>query len=123
MRSLPIALVALSCIAAWLPAPQARAGDVTIYRCVDARGHIALRDSPCVEGERQEVRNMGRPLDPPPSAAAANPPSRPPAYNAVSSGGGFGDGRTRWQPGYTTPPPTSGSWVNGSWVRGSWMDR
>jgi hypothetical protein len=56
-----------------LPAPAAAPPSVTIYRCTDARGHLTLRDSPCKAGERQDVRSMLRPTDPPPSRAASRP--------------------------------------------------
>lgn len=59
------------------PAPA----NVTIYRCVDSRGQlVALRDSPCRAGERQETVQMQRPQDPPPRAAStAAPPAPSPA--------------------------------------------
>jgi len=58
--------------------PAAAAAGVTIYRCSDSRGQlVALRDSPCRTGERQEVLQMQRPRDPPPHATAA--PAPPPA--------------------------------------------
>lgn len=53
------------------PARVAATPQVTIYRCTDARGHLSLRDSPCRAGERQEVRSMLRPTDPPPRARIA----------------------------------------------------
>lgn len=62
-------------------APAAEPAAVTIYRCTDSRGQLAaLRDSPCLAGERQEVLQMQRPQDPPlrpapPPAAAATPPA------------------------------------------------
>ncbi len=37
---------------------------VVIYRCTDAQGRSSLRDSPCRQGERQNVREMTRPKDP-----------------------------------------------------------
>ncbi len=66
-------------------APVARADDaLTIYRCTDAKNRLTLRDSPCIKGERQEIRSMLRPKDapfrPPPTpapqtiAVAAPPP-------------------------------------------------
>ena len=68
-----------------LAAPQAvgaqpSAGGVTIYRCVDSRGNlVALRDSPCRDGERQDVVQMQRPQDPPPrTASTATPAPAPP---------------------------------------------
>lgn len=63
-----------------LPSPAATPlPSVTIYRCTDARGHLALRDSPCRAGERQDVRTMLRPTDPPRAAAAPRPRDRSPA--------------------------------------------
>lgn len=59
---------------------SASAAEVVIYRCTDAQGRLALRDSPCRAGERQQVRSMQRPTDPPPRpAAVARPPSPAPA--------------------------------------------
>ena len=71
----PLALVFLLLAAAARPAPAA---DVTIYRCVDARGKVSLRDTPCLKGERQETRTMVRPTDaaPRPPAAPSLPPVR-----------------------------------------------
>lgn len=57
------------------PAAQASAPSaVTIYRCEDDKGRlVALRDSPCLPGERQEVVQMQRPQDPPPGRASPVP--------------------------------------------------
>ena len=60
-RALSTSLVLLAAFAA---APCA-AQDVTIYRCVDAKGHLALRDSPCKAGEKQDIKTMQRPVDAP----------------------------------------------------------
>lgn len=65
-----------------LAAPPVRpvaAAQVTIYRCTDARGHLTLRDSPCHAGERQEVRSMLRPTDPPRRAATVTRSGEAPA--------------------------------------------
>src|SRR4249919_1887274 len=43
----------------------AHAQDVTIYRCVDAKGHLTLRDTPCAKDQKQEARTMARPQDAP----------------------------------------------------------
>jgi len=74
MRLLPLS--AFLSLAVLLPAaPAVRAADeVTIYRCVDARGKLTLRDTPCAKGEKQETRTMLRPKDAPPRPAAATPP-------------------------------------------------
>lgn len=72
----PRALLALSLtlplVAASAPAAPAPA-QVTIYRCTDAAGRMSLRDSPCRKGERQQVRTMLRPTDPPPHRRVATP--------------------------------------------------
>ena len=60
------------------------AGGVTIYRCTDDRGRlVALRDSPCLAGERQEAVRMQRPQDPPPRPASPAPASPAPATNPL----------------------------------------
>lgn len=56
----------------------ARAEDITIYRCVGPGGELALRDSPCVKGETQQVRAMARPKDPAPGTAPIAAPSPAP---------------------------------------------
>lgn len=58
-------------------ASPASSAPVTIYRCTNANGQLALRDSPCRAGERQEVRTMLRPTDPAPRACVTT--SRTPA--------------------------------------------
>jgi hypothetical protein len=52
-----VATVALAALHAFA------ADDVTIYRCVDAKGRVALRDTPCNANEKQETRTMVRPRD------------------------------------------------------------
>lgn len=65
----------LSALAAAFAIPAAQADDaLTIYRCTDGKGRLALRDSPCLKGEHQETRSMVRPKDAPP-----RPPQRLPA--------------------------------------------
>ena len=63
-------------LAAVLPMALANvsAAEVTIYRCTDAQGRLTLRDTPCRKGERQEVREMLRPIDPAPRPAAKAAP-------------------------------------------------
>lgn len=51
---------------------QPAASQVLVYRCVDERGRVALRDTPCAKGERQETRTMVRPT-PAPVRADAKP--------------------------------------------------
>lgn len=79
--SILLALLALLAPFAAAAAPQAASGGkvddgVTVYRCTDAKGRLSLRDSPCLPGERQEVRSMLRPKDAPPRPANAAPPPR-----------------------------------------------
>lgn len=83
MRLLPLPVLLL--LAACLAGPRAHAGDdVTIYRCIDAKGRLTLRDSPCAKGERQETRTMLRPKDAPPRPReATQAPVPPPAAPAV----------------------------------------
>ena len=59
-----------------LVAARVDAQDVTIYRCVDAKGHLTLRDTPCASDQKQETRTMARPTDAPrkPSPAATPEP-------------------------------------------------
>ncbi|AXK73743.1 DUF4124 domain-containing protein [Lysobacter sp. TY2-98] len=66
-------------------APPRASSTITVYRCTNASGHLALRDSPCRAGERQEVRTMARPTDPPPgrTVTTARAPSAPPAVNVA----------------------------------------
>jgi hypothetical protein len=65
-------------------AAAATPGDrIVIYRCTDAKGRLALRDSPCLRGERQDVRNMVRPKDAPRAAYA--PIGNPPQSAGVST--------------------------------------
>ena len=76
--STPLALIVLLLPVAASAAPQATGtdpgGGVTIYRCTDAKGRLSLRDSPCLPGERQDVRTMLRPKDAPPRPVVAMPP-------------------------------------------------
>jgi hypothetical protein len=57
----------------------AHAEDVTIYRCIGPGGELALRDSPCLKGETQQVRSMARPKDPAPGTAPIAAPGPPAA--------------------------------------------
>ena len=60
----------------------ALAQDVTIYRCVDAKGRTTLRDTPCAKGEEQQTRTMVRPRDAKP-APAPPPPEEEPYFEDV----------------------------------------
>jgi hypothetical protein len=72
-RVLPLLLMLMSL------SSLAHAEDVTIYRCIGPGGQLALRDSPCLKGETQQVRSMARPKDPAPGAAPITTPAPPPA--------------------------------------------
>jgi hypothetical protein len=93
--------------------------DVTIYRCVDAKGQVSIGNLPCGDGQRQETRSMVRPVDgsPAPAAPAAPTPAadagpdvrhvvvRPPQplYECVRPDGSVyesdsGEGEARWVP-------------------------
>ena len=116
-RRLPALLLA-TC--AGLVSPCA-ADEVTVYRCVDARGQVTLGDVPCSKGSQEQVRAMQRPKDgtPRPAAAAvpvaqaqAAPPqvvmvrAPQPMYECVTPDGErytseTGDGNPRWVPLWT----------------------
>lgn len=123
-----ILIAALLAIASLAGGHEARAGQVTIYRCTDAKGHLSLRDSPCRKGEKQEAREMVRPKDPPPrprAPAVAAPAPAPresappryvmltpprPMYECVTPDGErylseTGEGRSRWEPAWLPAYP------------------
>jgi hypothetical protein len=105
------------------------AQDVTIYRCVDAKGHVSLRDTPCAKNEKQEARTMVRPRDAvrkPPSVTAHAPEPEPeleaephahayaapprPLYECITPDdvtytSDTGDGNPRWVPNWTLGYP------------------
>ena len=116
-------LLLLLSVTAFAPVPSAAAAqdDVRVYRCTDDRGRIALRDSPCGDGQQQEVRTMLRPVDgtplerpapPSPPAPASAPPqiivvnAPQPMYRCVRPDGSdytsdSADGNPRWVPLWT----------------------
>src|SRR5688572_27328106 len=55
----------------------ASAAEITIYRCTDGQGRLALRDTPCKGGETQQTVEMQRPVDPPPRRKLAASPAEP----------------------------------------------
>lgn len=117
MRRLPALLLA-TC--AGLVSPCA-ADEVTVYRCVDARGQVTLGDVPCSKGSQEQVRAMQRPKDGTPLPAAAPVPvaqaqvappqvvtvrTPQPMYECVTPDGErytseTGDGNPRWVPLWT----------------------
>jgi hypothetical protein len=122
-------------------AAQARAAEdnVTIYRCTDARGHVTLRDSPCMKGQSQETREMLRPKDapyrpPPPRPARVETPAPArevvidhaprPLYECVTPDGELytsetPEGNPRWVPLWTLGYPYGGAVLYGGVDRGS----
>ena len=54
-------------------------GEVRIYRCTDAAGKQALRDTPCPKGQTQQTRDMLRPKDAPPTPAVPAKPAAAPS--------------------------------------------
>ena len=131
MRLLPVTL-AFTLTAATLAsagvAAAAAANEIKIYRCAAHDGTVTVRDSPCLDGEVQQVRNMARPQDPPSPPAdnrAAEPvyyQPAPSAYDSVSSGGGGYSGPVHRHPHPATAPAQPADWGHGSWVKGSWTD-
>ena len=51
---------------------------VTVYRCVDGKGHVTLQDDPCPAGARSTSRQMQRPKDAPPRPIAPRQPEPAP---------------------------------------------
>lgn len=86
-RWMPVlALLALATCLAMPNAVRADPADpphITIYRCTDTQGRLALRDTPCLPGERQETTAMQRPQDPPPRPLSL---AQSPASTPVSTG-------------------------------------
>jgi len=69
-----------------LAATGASAQDITIYRCTNAQGELALRDTPCRKGETQQTKEMQRPKDAPPAVRrAASAPKPTPATAAPTT--------------------------------------
>lgn len=66
-------LLLLPLLAAITGRAVAQNGDITIYRCTDASGHLAVQDSPCAGDQAQQVRRMIQPADPPPRAEPVAP--------------------------------------------------
>jgi len=94
-----MSLPRIAVVLAFLVAGLAHGEDtVTVYRCVDAKGHVSLQGGPCPAGASQSTRQMQRPADAPakpaaaPTASAPAPPPPPPEEEAGN-----------WS--YQTPPP------------------
>lgn len=57
----------------------ASASELTVFRCVDARGAVRLQDQPCPAHMTEQARQMRRPLDAPPTAPMPAQAGTPPA--------------------------------------------
>lgn len=104
----------------------ARAEQIKIYRCTDAKGKQTLRDSPCQRGEKQQTQEMIRPVDAKPvTARTTNVPARRevetvryviqpvarPLYACTTADGQrylseSAEGEARWTPGWIAAPYT-----------------
>ncbi len=125
-------LVAALLLSAAAVADAQSGGEVRIYRCTDATGKQALRDTPCPKGQKQQTRDMLRPKDAPktvrpttPAPAPAPPAAQAPVvylappqpmYECTTADGerytsGNGDGNPRWVPYWTY------DWGYGSYPR------
>ncbi|MUV13320.1 DUF4124 domain-containing protein [Noviluteimonas gilva] len=133
-RSSRIAVLLIAGLAALGTQRLTHAQDVTIYRCVDAKGHLTLRDTPCAKDQKQEARTMTRPQDAPRKstrpAATEAPPTRDvadtqvasretylapprPLYECITPDGmaytsDTSDGNPRWVPLWTLGYPSRG---------------
>lgn len=117
----PVVALAPLLLLAGTDAVALQSGNVTVYRCVDAKGHVTLADSPCPAGSKEEMRTMQRPQDAPPRPAMPPPVQPPPAapppqvivmrtpqpmYECTTPDGTrytseTGDGNPRWVPLWT----------------------
>jgi len=96
MRPWPALLLLLVLVPAGATTRAAATGEITIFRCVDAKGGLTLQDKPCPEGTDQTSRDMVRPKDAPPRPRRAEPevaelPPPPPPWE--------------FEPMRTPPPP------------------
>ncbi|PJK14113.1 hypothetical protein CO613_06895 [Lysobacteraceae bacterium NML07-0707] len=65
---------------------SANADELTVYRCVNDKGQLTLRDTPCLASEKQKIRAMLRPSKSPPRPmpqTAAPPPATAPVTQTV----------------------------------------
>jgi hypothetical protein len=78
VRPLPCTCLIATLLLAGQPSVRAVENTVTIYRCVDGKGHVSLQDDPCPKDSTQEsARNMVRPQDAPVRPTKPQPPSAP----------------------------------------------
>jgi hypothetical protein len=133
-------IVAASIAGAGTAAAQA-GGQVVVYRCVDDAGNVALRDTPCPKGERQETRTLARPSEAagtqapatgatgatgttaapespsPPRVVIVREAAPPPMYECTTPDNttytsDSPEGNPRWVPMWTLGWPTpAGTWV------------
>ena len=136
MRRLPALLLAACAGSAVAPCA---ADEVTVYRCIDAKGQVTLGDVPCSKGSQEQVRAMQRPKDGTPLAVAAPVPDAPaqaappqvvvmrapqPMYECVTHDGQrytseTGDGNPRWVPLWTQGYRWYGNRPGGNLPRGT----
>src|SRR5690606_28345266 len=111
-----------------VPPAHGTADELIVYRCTDDGGHVALRDTPCPAGQRQQAVGMQRPVDPPARPAAPGPVPEPaspatptttrvvyvdaprPMFQCITPDGDrytadTGDGNPRWVPMWTLGYP------------------
>jgi hypothetical protein len=96
-----VLLLALAAVLALALLRDSRAGDITVFRCVDAKGAVTLTDKPCPKSAAESTsREMVRPKDAPPRPPA---PRREPAPVAADDRGPAPD----WEyvPQREPPPP------------------
>ena len=75
MRTLLVLLAVVTCLWAW---PAAAQDSFKVYRCTAGDGRVALRDTPCPDGQAEQVRTMQTPKD-----APAPPVQPPPAIETI----------------------------------------
>lgn len=79
MSALPFPLLLALALGASATPPKAT-DTVTVFRCVDGKGHVTLQDDPCPPGTQSSTRQMQRPRDAAtkPAAVERPPPPVPP---------------------------------------------
>jgi len=83
VRLIPCTCLIVTLLFAGQRPADAAESTVTIYRCLDAKGHVTLQDDPCPKDTQESARSMVRPKDaparptPPPPPVTANLPPPP----------------------------------------------
>lgn len=68
-------LLTLVCLGGLSAATPIETSQVTVYRCTDGKGHIAIQDVACAPNHAQEVSKMARPKDSPAPKTVTSPAS------------------------------------------------